>query len=165
MVDLVAEDVDVAIRIGSMVPESTDLVAHRLFAFRRVIVAALSYLKRRGEPKTPAALARHAALLHAVDAAGETWRLVSGDRATRVRMAVAFSSNAGHVLRALAIEGSGVALLPEWFIADDLARRALRIIVPGWHSEPVAVHALHRTVHRGEQRVRALLAHLKASYA
>jgi DNA-binding transcriptional LysR family regulator len=166
LVDLVLEGVDVAIRVGTTVPpESNDLVAHRLFAFHRILVAAPSYLRRRGEPKTPEALSKHDALLHAPNGASETWALEGGERVARVRANVAWSSNAGHVLRDLAIDGVGVALLPEWFVRDDIRRRALRHVLPGWHSEAITVHALHRTTRRGEERVRVLVAHLRAAYA
>jgi DNA-binding transcriptional LysR family regulator len=165
MVDLVLEGVDVAIRTSSLPPESADLVAHKLFTFERVIVAAPSYLKRRGTPKTPESLAKHDALSHAFDAAGETWQLRSVERTARIRMNVVVTSNAGHVLRELARDGSGVALLPEWFVRHDISRGTLRMLCPGWHSERVMVHALHRTIHRGEQRVRTLVSHLKTAYA
>jgi DNA-binding transcriptional LysR family regulator len=165
IIDLVLEGVDVAIRVGAALPETTDVVAHRLFAFQRVLVAAPSYVKRRGEPGSPEALVKHDALSHAIDGSGEVWTLANGERTTRVRLNVACSSNAGHVLRDLAVDGAGIALLPEWFVRDQVDERALRIVLGGWHSESVTVHALHRTMHRGEERVRALIAHLKGAYS
>lgn len=164
MVDLVLDGVDVALRTGSMPPENTEIVAHRLFSSERVLVASPSYLKRRGTPKSPEMLAKHDALSHVYDAPGEVWNLHNGTQAKRVRLHVALSSNAGHVLRELAIDGAGITLLPEWFVRADVAAGRLRVVCPGWHSESVVVHALHRTLHRGEQRVRTLITHLKAAY-
>jgi DNA-binding transcriptional LysR family regulator len=165
IVDLVVEGVDVAIRVGVAVPETTELVAHRLFAFNRIVVASPSYLKKRGEPKTPEALAGHCALAHALNPDAESWTLVDGERRTRIPLHVASSSNAGHVLRDLALDGAGIALLPAWFVHEEIERRALRHILPRWRSESVTVHAIHRAVNRGEARVRALVSHLKTSYA
>ena len=164
MVDLVLDGVDVALRTGSKPPENTEIVAHRLFSSERVLVAAPSYLKRRGLPKSPEMLPKHDALSHVYDAPGDVWHLHDGEQAKRVHLNVAISSNAGHVLRDLAIAGAGIALLPDWFVRDAVARGELRVLCPGWRSQSVVVHALHRTVHRGEQRVRALIAHLKAAY-
>jgi len=48
--------------------------------------------------------------------------------------------------------------------AEELERRALRLVLPGWETEPVAVRALHRREHRGSARVRALVEHLRAAY-
>jgi len=165
MIDLVLEGVDVALRVAAMPPLSTELVAHQLYAWQRVLVAAPGYLRRRGDPKSPAALAKHDALSHAIDAGSETWNLVNGELTARVRLAVRCSSNAGHVLRDLAIDGAGIAMLPPWFVTSEIANKQLRIVLPGWGSERIVVHALHRTMHRHEQRVRTVVDHLRQSYA
>jgi DNA-binding transcriptional LysR family regulator len=165
VIDLVLEGVDVAIRVGSSPPDSADVVAHRLSSFRRVLVAAPAYLKRRGTPRSPEALARHAALTWAVGSNADTWTLLGEEREARVRVDVAFRSNALHAVRALALDGAGIALLPDWLVADALRRRALRAVLPAWCTEPVVIYALHRTERRGEPRVRAFVDHLRAAYA
>jgi DNA-binding transcriptional LysR family regulator len=164
LIDLVLEGVDVAVRVGPP-PITTELVAHRLAEFHRIAVASPGYLRRRGTPKTPDALASHDFLSHAYDTGGRVAALVetATGRTARVRLDVRFSSNAGHMLRELAIAGAGLAMLPAWFVADELARGALRRVLPGWRSEPAPVHALHRTDQRGEVRVRAFIEHLRAA--
>src|SRR5216683_326424 len=156
LIELALEGVDVAIRVGSVLPDSTDVIAHELMSFRRVLVAAPAYLKKHGEPRTPEALAKHDAL--------DSWILVHQEREARVRLNAVFRSNAPSALRALAIDGTGIAMLPGWFVEEDLERRALRLVLPGWETEPVAVRALHRREHRGSARVRALVEHLRAAY-
>jgi DNA-binding transcriptional LysR family regulator len=165
LVDLVLEGVDVAIRVGSALPDSAGLVAHRLSSFRRVLVAAPAYLKRHGAPRTPEALARHDALTYIVGPGADTWTITDGAREARVRVDVAFRSNALHAVRALAVCGAGVALLPDWLVADEVRRRALCVVLPAWRTEPVPVSALHRTEHRGAPRVRAFVEHLRDAYA
>lgn len=142
---------------------STELVAHPLFTFRRVLVASPHYLKRRGEPRTAEALAKHDALTHVSDS--DAWMLTCGERQARVRINVAFRSNALYALRELAVGGAGVALLPAWFVAEEVQQRALRIVLPSWQSEVMTVNALHRTLYRGELRVRALITHLRGEHA
>lgn len=167
VVDLVLEGVDVAIRVATSPPISTEIIAVRLCEFRRVIVAAPSYLAKHGEPKTPAALAKHAALLHAVGASPEEWNLIdaNGANPTRVRLDVRAASNANLALRDMAIDGVGIALLPLWFIADEVAAKRLKVLLPGWGTAPVLVHALYRTGHRSEQQMKLLIEHLRKSYA
>lgn len=164
LIDLVLEGVDVAIRVASTPPLSTEIIAQRLTEWQRVIVASPSYLRRRGEPKTPEALAKHDALSHAFDAAVATWNVVDGTRIARVRVDVRCASNSGHVLRDLAIEGAGLAMMPPWFVAEDLARRRLRVVLPAWRSEPLVVHALYRSSHRGDSRVRGFVDHMRRAY-
>jgi DNA-binding transcriptional LysR family regulator len=146
------------------VPDSADVVAHDLMSFRRVLVAAPAYLKKRAEPRAPEALAKHDALAYPPGDAQDSWILVHREREARVRVNAVFRSNAPSALRALAIDGTGIAMLPAWLVDEDLERRALRLVLPGWETEPVAVHALHRREHRGSARVRALVEHLRAAY-
>jgi DNA-binding transcriptional LysR family regulator len=165
LIDLALEGTDVAIRVGTRPPERTDLIAHLLFTYRRVVVASPDYLKRRGEPATPEALAKHDALTYPAGNPADCWDLVNGARAARLRPDVVFRSNALHAIRDLAVKGVGVALLPEWMVMNDLRRRALRVILPGWQSEPVPVNAIHRTKQRGAPRLRAFVDHLRQAYA
>jgi len=164
LIELALEGVDVAIRVGSVLPDSTDVIAHELMSFRRVLVAAPAYLKKRGEPRTPEALVKHDALAYPSGDALDSWILVHQEREARVRLNAVFRSNAPSALRALAIDGAGIAMLPAWFVDEDLERRALRLVLPGWETEPVAVRALYRREHRGSARVRALVEHLRAAY-
>jgi len=164
LIDLTLEGVDVAIRVGTVLPDRTDIIAHELMSFRRVLVASPSYLKRRGEPRTPEALAKHDAVSYPFADALDSWNLLGKDREVRVRLNVVVRSNAPSALRALAIDGLGIALLPGWFVEDEVERGALRILLRGWETSPVAVHALHRREHRGLARVRAFVDHLRSAY-
>jgi DNA-binding transcriptional LysR family regulator len=165
MIDLALEGADVAIRVGAAPPDSTSLIAHELSSFRRILVASPDYLKRRGEPRTPEALAKHDVLSFSARAWADVWGLANEHREAQVRLNVVFRSNALHAVRHLAITGSGVALLPEWLVRKDVEERTLRVVLRGWQSEPVSVSAIHRTEHRGSARVRALIEHLRAQYA
>lgn len=162
-IDLVLDGIDVAVRVGAAPPLTTELVAHRLGEFRRIAVAAPSYLRKRGTVRHPDDLATHDALSHTYDGSGMFVTLVDGEREANVRLTVRCSSNAGHVLRDLAIGGAGIALLPAWYVADALDRGELRRVLAAWQSPPIPVHALHRTSQRGESRVRAFVEHLRAT--
>ena len=54
-VDLIEEDVDLALRVGHLVDSS--LIAVRIGHFRRLLCASPSYVKSRGEP--PSDLSSH----------------------------------------------------------------------------------------------------------
>ncbi len=164
LADLALEGVDVAIRVGRTPPDSTELVAHRLLTFRRVIVAAPEYLKRKGEPKTPEALAKHDALAYPVGSIADMWSFSDGERTARVRIDPVFRCNAIEAVLELALKGRGIALLPEWRAAEAVKRRALRVLLPEWHGALVSVNAIHRTEQRGAPRVRMLIDYLRSAY-
>lgn len=161
MVDLAAEGVDVAIRVGGALAETTDLIALPLLEYRRVLVAAPSYLKQKGEPKTPEALAKHDALNHVQSP--DSWTLTSDEREARVRVAVVFRSNSFPTLRELTLDGAGVAFLPDWMVGADVKARTLKRVLPAFRSEPIRVNAIYRREQRGTLRIKALIEHLRAT--
>jgi DNA-binding transcriptional LysR family regulator len=66
-------------------------------------------------------------------------------------------SNAALVLRDLALAGLGVAVLPEWLIADDVSAGRLRRVLPRWRNGPSYTYAFRRVELRGSPRIRALI--------
>ncbi len=164
LVDLMPEGVDVAIRVGSEPPVSTELIAHHLLTYQRTLVAAPSYLKKHGAITRPEALTRHDTLMHFMGPT-DTWILERGETEARVRPKVVFRSNALHALRELAIQGAGVALLPAWFVAPFLASGELRAVLPSWHPRPVNANAIYRKDQRGAARVKAFIDHLRGALA
>lgn len=165
VIDLVLEDVDVAIRVTAQPPLSTEIVAHSLAEWRQVAVASPGYVRKHGEPRTPAELTQHSALARR-RGRRERWVLedVQGERVLPIDLPVRHSCNEAHILRELLLGGCGVALMPTWFVAEDLKARRLRRLLPGWHSERVLVQALYRASQRHQPRVRALVDHLRETF-
>jgi DNA-binding transcriptional LysR family regulator len=129
-VDLVAEGYDAAIRSGPL--RDSSLIAHRLATMRYRLVAAPAYLAARGTPAAPPDLARHPCLQWRADAgrSAASWTLVRDGRpaTVEVRRRLMLSDLAG--LRAAAIRGLGIALLPELAVTDDLHAGRLTLVLP-----------------------------------
>jgi DNA-binding transcriptional LysR family regulator len=89
-VHLVDEGVDVAIRIGELADSS--LIAVKLGAISRVLVASPRYLKERGAPAAPAELAGHDVIaFESIDATNE-WRFNTSEKPVRVEPRLAVNS-------------------------------------------------------------------------
>ena len=140
-VDLVAESVDVAIRMGNL-PDSP-LVARRLGAPARGLYAAPTYLARAGKPKRPAELSAHACirLLVAQDVE-QTWTLLRGSTLREVPVAGRFVANNVRFLRELATCGLGIVALDIALAQPEIDRGRLVRILPEWSPPAVPVHAL-----------------------
>ena len=160
-VDLATEGVDIAIRVGGEPPASTNLIAHKLVTYQRILVAAPRYLKKHGIPKRPESLAKHDTLMHL--GLTDSWTLQRGEHEARVRPNAVFRSNALHAIRELAIQGAGIALLPQWFVAAALSENALHVVLPGWNPGLVTANAIHRKEHRGALRVKTVIEHLRTA--
>jgi DNA-binding transcriptional LysR family regulator len=163
MVDLVTEGIDVAIRGGGMLPESTSFVARRLLTYPRIVVASPRYLKARGEPRAPYDLVKHDMLMHASAGSPTTsWRFQRGTEEMSIRLNWSFRSNLVYALRDAALAGLGIAQVPDWLVAKDVAAGKLRVLLTEYHSAPVVISAVYRRELRNAARVRAFLSVLTA---
>jgi DNA-binding transcriptional LysR family regulator len=158
LVDLVGEGVDVAVRAGAPPPDSTSFVAHPLCSMDRILVAAPRWLRKHGTPREPQQLARHENLVQVTPAGSIIrWRLRRKQEDQTIEVRGKLRSNAPIALRDLAIDGAGIAYLPDWLVADDLARGHLRRVLPDWSSPPLIAWAVYRAELRGAPRLRAFL--------
>jgi DNA-binding transcriptional LysR family regulator len=138
-VDLVGERIDLAVRITNRLDEG--VVARRLATCRSVLCASPAYLQRRGRPERPQDLTAHECITHSFGSRAE-YRLRHAGRLTSVGVKGPLSGNETAVLREAALAGAGIAMLPSYFVGDDLARGALVRLLPDHEPEPLGIHAV-----------------------
>lgn len=123
--DLIAEKIDLAIRISSGV--GPGLEAQRLATSRRILCAAPAYIEAHGAPGSLTDLAGHRLLA----ASGQLpWRLTSGKRQIEVAGLSHVRTNSSEVVRELALSGLGIALRSLWDVSDELASGRLVRVLP-----------------------------------
>lgn len=129
-VDLIEEDFDCAIRVGDL-PDS-ELVARRFATSRRVLVAAPSLLEGRPVPARPADLSAFPVVARP-GAANDDWQLECGARRETLRLPAMLTFDSLISVRDAAIEGAGIAFIPDTLAADALADGRLVRLLPDWH--------------------------------
>jgi DNA-binding transcriptional LysR family regulator len=158
-VDLVEEGFDVAIRAGKLADSS--LIARRLGIIERLVVAAPSYIKTRGAPKSPKELEKHDCLLFGAGRDGNTWSLHTGNRSVEVAIHSRLVVNEPDMLRAVTLAGGGVALLPNILCTTDLSTGRLQRILPDWASPGAPVHAVYPSTRHHSPKVTAFVDFLR----
>ena len=157
VVDIVAQGFDIALRIGHL-PDST-LRARRLAPIDVATVASPAYLERHGRPTHPAQLGEHALLGYTN--APEIWHFIGPDGTeVAVRPRGPLKANSGDALLPALRAGLGIALLPDFIIADDIARGTLVPILTDWRRQPVALHLMTPPGTLRPARVEALIDYL-----
>ena len=138
--DIVAEGIDLALRIGEM-PDSS-LKARHLFLLPRRVVAA------------PSLLAGHPPLEHPADLAGLPWLGLSmrpdvrvfrhAGRGEAVEVGYAPQVRVDNVEAAwrLTVEGIGLSAPPDYLSAEALRRGEIVQVLPEWTLDPLQVHAV-----------------------
>ncbi len=152
-VRLAEEEIDVAVRIGSLV-DST-LIGRRLRTPRWATVAAPSYLARAGEPRRVEELAAHACLVFARPAGGVTdWQLAD---APAFRPAAALRMDRGDLLVEAAVAGLGIVQAFDFMVEAHLREGRLVELFEDRAALGPPMHALTLAGRQEVPRVRAVL--------
>ncbi len=140
-VNLVEGGYDLAIR-GT---HSTDpnWITRRIAECRVHVAASPAYLNQRGRPLAPADLSSHDTVHFSNLSFGKFWLLRRGDTAERVAIDPRLQSNDGNALRHWALDGHGVALLPDFLIGDDIAEGRLTELLDGWRPPSFDMNAVY----------------------
>lgn len=160
--NLIDESIDVAIRIGSL-EAHPHLIARRLTGHQRVLCASPAYLARRGTPLLPADLAGHDCVQFRFADNRCIWRLRHADDAPieEIPIHAVIQANNGELLRQVALNGMGVAMLADWLVQDDLAAGRLVRVLGGFQVNPglmdVGLHALYLSNRRGSHKILAFV--------
>jgi DNA-binding transcriptional LysR family regulator len=130
-VDLFAERIDLAIRLG-LLADST-LIAQQLMQTRYFVCASSQYLKQSGYPQFPNDIENHNCLLFPLGGFRSKWKFRNADQQESevVIRGDTIISNA-IALQQCAIAGMGLALLPNWLIGDDLRNGTLINVFPSY---------------------------------
>jgi DNA-binding transcriptional LysR family regulator len=158
LVNLVEESFDVAVRAGAL-SDSTLIVRH-LGTVEQILVASPRYLRKRGRPRSPDALAKHDCLVFKVGLQPRAWRFTQGDEAHEVSAAGALSVNDLDILHNAVAGGIGVTILPAFRCADDLRAGRLERVLPDWELPATPIHLVYPSGRHLSPKVKALLDHL-----
>ncbi|RQP22779.1 LysR family transcriptional regulator [Piscinibacter terrae] len=139
-VDLTAERIDLAVRISNTLEPG--FIARKLADCRSVLCASPEYVKKRGQPRVPADLSSHLCLTHAFVSAGQ-YRFRHAGKVVEVPVAEHFSTNEAAVLRRAVLAGGGMAILPTYFVGEDLRQGRLVRVLPGYEPDTMGVHAIY----------------------
>lgn len=159
-VDAAAGGFDAVLRHGPI--GDTRLVAKRLAASRRLLVAAPAYLEEHGTPASLDELERHCGILYSNREADWRFSTAAGWRVVRPRAALRV--NNGMVMCDAATAGLGIALLPTFFVHQSLERRSLVALEIGAHAEGAELFIAYPRDRSASAKIRALTASLRRSF-
>ena len=141
VIDLVAEGVDMALRMGEL-PDSA-AVARKLASSRRSVIATPAYLERCGIPQTPAELGSHQALIYSQASSGWTFKRGSAETSVSVYGRVRVSAAEG--LRAAVLADMGLTIASDWMFSPELESGAVRRVLEAWALPTIDLWAVFPT--------------------
>jgi DNA-binding transcriptional LysR family regulator len=160
-VDIVADGIDVALRIAEL-PDSS-LRARRLAPVAIRIVAAPAYWEAHGRPAHPADLGHHACFGY-TNMQSRIWHFRHGGEEVAVRPAGPLAINNGEAMLPALRAGLGVARLPDFLVDEDIAAGRLEPVLADWTGSAVALHLLTPPSPLRPARVEALIEFLSERF-
>lgn len=154
-VDLVAEGLDLAIRAGEV--SDTSLVARRIGATDRNILASDDYIATHGEVGHPSELAQHPCIISNRSDNPHEWSFQGPDGPITVRVEGRFSTNNLEAVREAVLAGLGYAVLPAWFFPDEISTGRVLRVLRDWQPPRVPIFAVYPSRRNLAPRTRAVI--------
>jgi DNA-binding transcriptional LysR family regulator len=143
MVDLIAEGIDLAFRLGAL--KDSSLVARRLLTYRHLLVASPSYLKDRNPPRTPQDLLSHRLLTFSYWKPENSWIFVhrNGRDKETLTFQPHLSMNDFAGLAPALVAGAGIGDLPPVVQPSLIEEGRLVEVMPDWRFRTYDLSLVH----------------------
>lgn len=138
--DLVAEGIDVAIRVGWMRDTSSKVA--KIADFEQGVLASADYLARHGRPQVPEDLAKHRWVALTLLPSPLTWTFSQANRAVTVRMSPTLRTDSAVALRSLLVHGAGLSVGNLVHVQNEVRSGALVRVLEDWSLPAGVVHAV-----------------------
>lgn len=138
VIDLLAEGVDVSLRMGKLADSSA--TARKLATAKRSVIATPQYLKTCGEPLTPAALAEHQAILYS--AQPSTWTFNHQGTLASVSLQGRIRVSAAEGQRAAVLNHMGLCIASDWMFYDELRSGEVVKLLTEWQLPDIDLWAV-----------------------
>ncbi|WP_108125170.1 LysR family transcriptional regulator [Saccharospirillum mangrovi] len=151
VIDLVAEGIDIALRIGKLADSSA--VARRLARGKRSVIATPSYLSQAGIPRTPADLASHEAVIY--NQLTNHWTFNRNGTETSITVNGRVRLGAAEGIRAAVLAHIGLTINSDWMFAPELANGTVVRVLEDWSLAPIDLWAVFPTGRLASTKARA----------
>lgn len=161
--DLVAEGLDLAIRISRM--SDSTLMARKLASTRLVLCASPDYFANYGLPEAPSDLSKgHVRLQYSNVTSGWQFKTREGD-IININLPVALSANNGNFLFEAALDGQGLILSPDFICYESIRHGDLIPVLSDYiHQAELGIYAVYPQTRYLSQRIRSFIEYLKSHY-
>ncbi len=156
VVDLIEERFDVGIRAGRL--EDSSLIAKTLASIESLLVATPTYLKKRGRPKVPSDLQKHACLLFGKSA---KLTLVRDGRAEEIALNPRLLVTDYDVLEMALTGGLGIAVMPMFRCEEAIRADHLERVLPNWRPPSTPLSLVYPSTRHLSPTVRSFIDHVQ----
>lgn len=154
VVDLIQEEIDVAVRAGTV--KDKNLIARHVCRMRHVTCASPDYLAKHGVPTTLDELYKHRLIgtLSNQNGRPKPWVFQQGTVRKTLKPPFALAFNSHEAPISAAVRGGGIVQTVDVMVADALASRRLELVLPEWSATGNHMSIVYPVALRGSPKVR-----------
>ncbi|WP_085909263.1 LysR family transcriptional regulator [Kiloniella majae] len=156
-VDLVDQGIDIAIRGGGQLKDSS-LRSRKLFELHRVLCASPVYIENAPELLEPDDLSFHNCLIYSLSSSPTNWVFKNENEIRELNLvAGSYVVNNGLALKQAALADLGVILAPEILVHDELEAGKLIRLLPAWKADAHALYAVYPYHRETSHKIRTFI--------
>jgi len=156
---------DIDCYVTSLPPVAPHVTSRQLGTLRQRLFASAGYLASHGTPDSAAALASHKALILKRHAPVVAMQLSCGDVSASCVVPVASSTNDYWILKSMAIDGYGIAVLPEFFARPEVESGMLQPVLPSWEAPALPIYYTYHTQRQIGRKLSVLIDMMSDTFA
>jgi len=161
-VDLLADEFDLAIRIGQL--SDSSMVARKVSEVDVYICASPDYLAKHGTPETPRDLRDHQCLIYTESAMPGVWSLGNGETAQTVHVSGPIRSNSGDTIMQACVRGQGIAMVPDFLAAEFIRDGRLVTIMDNYRPSTMGTYVIFPHRRHLSPKVRSFVDYVAARW-
>lgn len=162
--DIIDNNIDVAIRTRETEPDS-NITIRRLAETRRILAASPGYFSQHGIPKTLEDLHRHKMLIYTYANNPNELRFTRDGETTTITVKGLLESNDGQILRAAALDGLGILVLPTYILYNDIVAGRLVPVLDAWDLPRLTVNLAYPSRKHLSAKVRTFIDFMAEHFA
>lgn len=155
VIDLVAENIDAALRLGRL--SDSSLRARKLAEAERYVVAIPAYFKKRGIPANPTELLEHDGIVYGQASGGQEWLFRRGTSETSIRLSARLTLSAAEGVREAVLAGQGFTITSRWMFAPELASGEVLPVLKEWTLPPMELWVIYPSGKLTSTKARAFM--------
>jgi DNA-binding transcriptional LysR family regulator len=139
--DLIARGLDIAIHNGPL--SDSSLIVRKIASVPVIVVAAPSYIERKGAPVDLTHLDDHECVVFAPHGEPFPWKFSTAGRDVRIKPSGRFRTHDAEQIRAAVLAGLGVAQTPGWLFTQEVAAGRVIRVLRDYEPDEIAISAVY----------------------
>ncbi|HHH44123.1 MAG TPA: LysR family transcriptional regulator [Gammaproteobacteria bacterium] len=163
VVDMVESGIDVGVRVGWL--KDSMLLARKIAESPRLLCASPGYIERMGKPEHPEQLTSHDWIIFTLLPTPYHWTFVKNKSEKRIQVKGKVKTNNADAVRSFLLNGTGLAALSSFLVADDIKKGRLVQLLPDYNCGSAGIYAVYQDRRYQQAKVRLFIDYINEQFA